>query len=154
MSIFEEIKLTWGEETYVIPPRKVMGAIYEIEEHLTLAEMTSRKPPKLSKLAAAYHALLIYAGAQQVSVEQVYEELFKKDSHLVSQQIVFALLALMVPPSVRNEGRTPQGNAQAAASNSSEKPSRRPSSDGDSPPSSSGNSTQSNSTGSPTLDAQ
>lgn len=101
-SVFEDIKLEWRGEPYVIPANRVLGAIARVEEFFTLGELTrdarDRNSVPMSKLASAYGAVLRYAGAS-VTNEEVYEELFQKTSAPLITSAIQGLLMMMIPPS-------------------------------------------------------
>ena len=129
MALFEEVTLEWRGEKHVIPPNGVMRAIAVVEDIVTLpelsVEMQSRKF-KLSRLAAAYGALLRYAGAK-ASDEDVYASLFPstagEDGVLRAASAVMTLISMMVPPAAwkkaaasAEEAGADSGKAQTAAS--------------------------------------
>lgn len=102
-SIFKPITITWEDEEYTIAPDKVFGAIYVVEQHLTLAEIhnmyQNRAAFRMTQLASAYCALLTYAGVQNLTPELVYVGMFG-DAGAQSQvmQSILILLNLMIPP--------------------------------------------------------
>lgn len=159
-SVFKPITLNWQGKELVIPADGVMGAIFAIENHLTLTEvfeMTDRKKMKMSSIAAAYAAVITYAGVP-VSTEEVYKGMFLGGTQARTTEAVLALLQMMVPPEARiaaDKATADQalkdlpknGNRQSrrAASRLSKKPLRSRSSgksvletSGDSTPSNSG----------------
>lgn len=97
MRIFKEVGLTWGGEEYKIPPDKVMGLVFSLEEIITLEELTSGTGLKRGKLAQAYQAALMYAGAK-VNVEDIYNAFFDGKAAANTTAIVTGLLSLMIPP--------------------------------------------------------
>lgn len=129
MSIFEEIRLSWGGKDYVIPPDQVMRVIAKVEDVITLSElhtsMAGRKPP-IGKLAQAFGITLRHAGAS-VTDEQVYAGMF--EGAAMRERLTAAvtvLLALMIPPQsikAAGEGKDP-GKDQAAVPASSKRRSR------------------------------
>lgn len=134
MSVFEEIKLSFGGKEYTIPPDRVMSAIGRVENVITLGELgeMAEKPKvalKLMKLAKAYGELLRYAGAT-VTDEDVYAGMFSGGtSNVVAMQALLGLLALMMPPASMRKATEPpgEGNRQArrAGASLSRKPSKR-----------------------------
>lgn len=108
-SLFEQITLRYdngdgsGLQEYVIPPEKVFGAIAVVEEHVTLKELTNAVSRmgqvSLTRLALAYSSVLRYAGAKNVTHEQVYSNMFSQDTGQNVLAAVNGLLGLMIPPS-------------------------------------------------------
>ncbi|SDP40674.1 hypothetical protein SAMN04488061_2882 [Filomicrobium insigne] len=120
MSIFEPIQLAWEDREYEVPSDRVMGAIQRIEDVVTLQELLAygeRGVAPQAKVAAAYAAVLRYAGCP-VSDDQVYLGMF--GSGATQQAMVNSingLLTMMIPPSLRS-GKTkapPEGNGSAPA---------------------------------------
>lgn len=99
--VFEDITLEWGGEQHKIRARKVLGAIAVVEDVVTLAELAryaERKTAPLARIAAAYGALLRYAGAA-VEDDEVYAGMFGagvEQSAMV--EALAALVGLMTPP--------------------------------------------------------
>lgn len=128
-AVFEDIRLEWGGEEFVIPSDRVMGAIMRVEEHVTLAELhedaAKRRTVRMGRLASAYGSLLRYAGAR-VSDDEVYAGMFsgaeKSEATMTAMQ---GLMMMMVPPSAMtassNTGPAPKKTLPSA---SSRKPSR------------------------------
>lgn len=101
--VFEDIKLEWKGQEYIIESNKVMGAIARIEEVVTLYElftMVSEKgSPRISAIARAYGTLLRYAGAKDEDDDSVYAALLiGKDPKNRTIEAVRTLLMMMVPP--------------------------------------------------------
>lgn len=109
MSIFQPVTIIWCDHEYTVPANKVMGLIAEIEEHITIYELSSRANMSLTKLAAGYSAAIRYAGGR-VSQEEVYEFLFK-DSKQIIPSVIQGLLMMMVPPNAVEADAT---NAEVA----------------------------------------
>jgi hypothetical protein len=144
MSVFDDIALGWAGKKYVIPARKVLGAIARIEEVMTLQELLRFVQDgnfPMAKIARAYAYVLRYAGAE-ITDEEVYEGMFPHGGATTNPQEV-ALMALqglmemMIPPSVkhRTEGTAPAavlepGEKEAPLGNSpaTAKPSSKPTS--------------------------
>lgn len=108
-SQFEPITLNFtrkgsdAPETYSIPSDRVFGAICAVEEIVTLKELSegvaNRGNVSTSRLARAYAAALRYAGAKDLSDEDVYHAMFTTVT--ASSAMVAAingLLSLMIPP--------------------------------------------------------
>lgn len=101
--VFDDITLTWRGKEYKIEARRVMGAIRRIEEHVTLSEMlraASEGNIKFGNVAAAYAALLNYAGAR-VTDEEVYSSMFDEGASERIFTAVDTLLQMMMPPNIR-----------------------------------------------------
>ncbi len=125
MSIFKEVTITWEGKAYAIPATSVLRAIAIIEEVITLDELMkyrSRNTAPLGKLAAAYGAVLRYAGAQATD-EAVYAAMFDGQAAESAGTAVSALLLMMVPPSAmqRPEEAKVMGNGSAVAAPLSKK---------------------------------
>lgn len=164
MRIFEDIKIEWDGDEYVVPSNRVMGAIARVEEFVTLKELSefSQKPEgaKYAKLSQAYGTLLRYAGAK-VEDEEVYEAMFPKNSadedfRARLYAALGGLLKTMLPPrslSTVEEGAVvTEGKQQPIAAKSFQKPTEQRSEPvtgtGDSVPTSSGGSIPKSSGGS------
>lgn len=129
MAIFQTIELFWDGEPYVIPPERVLGAVAEIEEIVTLPDLLTMLGGKMTmaKLSRAYGVLLRYAGAK-LTDDEVYGGLVKRGETFEQMQTAcMALLGVMIPPESLREapasGNRPR--AQAARSKSSRHGSRR-----------------------------
>lgn len=73
--VFNDIELVWGGKTYTIKSHRVMGAIAQMEEHITMTEMAAysrRGTAPLARMCQAYAAMLKYAGAR-VTADEVYQ---------------------------------------------------------------------------------
>lgn len=124
MGAFDPIELEWRGRTYPIPPRKVLGAIARVEEHLTFAELLAfggRNTVATARLALAYGALLRYAGAD-VSDEDVYEGMFAAQVSAAesADAIVTAvalLMSMMIPPGARQKPVLAPGETEAPPAN-------------------------------------
>jgi len=112
----EEIKLEWQGREYRIPPRKIMGAIHAIENVITLPEMAEvAARGKISRIAAAYGAVLRYAGAQVEDLDVYYGMFGDPNNAEAMQTALAALVAMMVPP-VTVASDAPVGKSEAAGS--------------------------------------
>lgn len=156
---FDDVTLTWGGVDYTIPSNKMMGAIARIEDHVTMPELQQfgqRGTIPLSRLAAAFAAVLRYAGCK-VSDEDVYEAMFDGDQAQSMVQSTTTLMGMMVPRKARdryltavreaNGAEANPGNSVPTATASSVKRSNSRSGKSGSPRRSSGTSRQKNSTG-------
>jgi hypothetical protein len=102
MSIFEDVKLTWGSEEYVIPANKIMGLIEVIESAIPINELASDSPPR-AKLAKAYASAIRYAGGT-ITQEEVYASFFNGGLTAVATAAA-GLIMMMIPPEhLRDDG--------------------------------------------------
>lgn len=118
-SPFADFAVEWAGAPYTIPARKIMRAIAVVEDIVTLGELSTMVRDdrlKLSKVAAAYGALLRFAGAS-VDDEQVYAGLFSGGAQTTAMASINGLLGLMIPPSALAEaeasGKVEPGNGLA-----------------------------------------
>lgn len=102
MSIFQPVTLKWDDREYVVPANQVMGLIRQIEEFVTLSQVTSKHPP-MGKISSGYAAALAYAGAR-VTDEDVYYSVFYGAAAETVRNSVAGLLQMMVPPEKILEG--------------------------------------------------
>jgi hypothetical protein len=129
MAIFQEIKLFWKEDEFVIPPDRILGAVAEIEEIVTLPDLLLMMGGKMTmaRLSRAYGVLLRYAGAK-LTDDQVYGGLVTRGETFEQMQVAcIGLLAVMIPPHSVSEAPA-SGNllpAPKARSKSSKRSSRR-----------------------------
>lgn len=103
-SPFEDIHLGWAGERYTIPAGRVMGAIKRIEDHVTLAELQRDSfagKLRLAKISAAFADVLRYAGAKDVSEDDVYAGMFGAEAQANVVGAVSSLLGMMIPTNVR-----------------------------------------------------
>jgi hypothetical protein len=96
MAIFEDISLTFGGDEFTIKGNQVMKLIAQIEDVISLQELTSQ--PKLSKLAEAYALAINYAGGK-VMIDEVYASLFGDGGSENVQNSITNLIMMMIPPS-------------------------------------------------------
>ncbi len=95
--IFEDINLFFNGQAYVVKADKVNGLIDTIEEHVKMFDLVNPQYLRNMRLAKAYHAALVYAGAE-CGLDEVYDSLFDGDEkHSVITRIN-GLFAMMVPP--------------------------------------------------------
>ena len=99
--IFEPVHLTWKGHEYTVAADRVMRLIATLEEHVTLADLLSGRPPH-ARLAMAYADALRYAGAK-VSEEEVYEALFQGEEGSRYTAVIQGVLMMMIPPSAVRE---------------------------------------------------
>lgn len=104
MSKFIDFPLAWHGKDLTIPANRVMGAIARVEDFVTLGELQEsarRRAVPLGKISQAYAALLNYAGAREVTAEEVYVGMFGDSAGANVQHIQEAclgLMSLMLPP--------------------------------------------------------
>jgi hypothetical protein len=144
MGIFAAKELGWRDETFVIPARRMMGAIAAIEDVITLHELqlfAARKTAPMAKLAMAYGAVLRYAGAS-IADDDVYAGMLEGGQSATGVAIAISgLLEMMVPPGLADAaaaGAPPKGNSRKAAAPMSKRrtSSRSARRNGSAPPSS------------------
>lgn len=108
MGAFQDIELVWKGKTFTIQSHRVMGAIYRIEEVITLQEFMNysiRGTAPLGKLSGAYASVLRYAGAK-VKDEEVYAECFEgPEQQAMVMTAVANMIQMMLPPSAREKMR-------------------------------------------------
>lgn len=116
---FEPVTLEYGGSSYSVAPNRVLGLIDCIEEHITLYDLSvgTRSPGsvRMARLAQAYGAALRYAGATDVTDEDVYHALFGKGGTQTRQTmmtVIGGLLAIMVPPSEVVEKMDPESETE------------------------------------------
>lgn len=95
MSLFKDVSIEWCGKSKVIPARKILELIAEIEDHVTYFEVAT-KTPKFAAIAKGYSAALTRAGFTECSPEQVYSAMFNGEADCVSA--VTKLLEIMLPP--------------------------------------------------------
>jgi len=101
MPVFEKVEVEWKGQKYTLPPSRVVRCIADVEDVLTLAQLSrylAMGNPPLGKLSMAFAILLQHAGAR-VSDDEVYNVLFKDDvENERAVQCIYALQVLMIPP--------------------------------------------------------
>jgi hypothetical protein len=98
--MFTPINLEWAGKGYVVPANRVLMAIAEVEEVLTLDELqrfSARGTAPVAKLSMAFGRLLRFAGAK-VDDDDVYSGMFVDDQGQMAAAATSAMLALMLPP--------------------------------------------------------
>jgi hypothetical protein len=130
MAVFESQTLMWKGETYVIPSNRMLGAIAELEEHITFTEMVRAqlgKPPVV-KISRAFGALLRYAGCK-VTDDEVYESIFDPQADIMERihLTVTAFLMMMTPRTklVQHQAERAASGNRRAASRPSKRSTRR-----------------------------
>jgi hypothetical protein len=168
MATFDDLKLEWGGNTYVVPARQMLEAIARIEDVITLHELhtylQTRNTAPIGRVARAYASVLRCAGAQ-VTDDEAYRYMFGNGTEALerTQNLVTLLQAILLPPEVRIRleeqasraravavgEQSYSGNLQAAPGKAWSKPGSRPWSDqGGSHPKHSGPGRRSRSNGS------
>lgn len=99
--MFQPVKLMWKGKEVLIPSSKVLGAIAVSEQHLSLFDIAElRMRPKPASVAAAYAAVLRYAG-EDVTDEEVYNVICDPAEDTSNVMIdISALVMMMLPSSV------------------------------------------------------
>jgi len=95
-SVFEDVTIKWGKESYTIKASEIMGVISRIENHITFLDLQS-KNPKMINMARAYGEVLRSVGAD-ISDETVYNEMFKDSTMGQIQNAINGLMYIMIPP--------------------------------------------------------
>lgn len=113
MAIFEDIMLGWKGEEYTVPANKVMRLIAKVESEVTLQELGRESGPPMAKVAMAYAEALNYAGARNVSGDEVYASLFEDGGMAAATEAVSALMMIMLPPSTYQPVVDPKPKAKA-----------------------------------------
>lgn len=113
MGVFNEIGLSWNGEEYTVAPDRVMGLIEVIEDVITLEELTTKL--QRMKIAKAYFAALRYAGCRDVTVDQIYVNLFDPEKQNEVGPMVSAILMMMIPPEHLKASATPKKPAAKAS---------------------------------------
>lgn len=97
MAIFEDITVKWGEEDFTIKgDDEIMKLIALIENEATIAELTDGQP-KLARAAKAYFVLLKFAGAEELTLAEVYASLLHGGADALRGALE-SLITIMVPP--------------------------------------------------------
>lgn len=97
MSIFQDVTLSFANKEYKIEANSIMRCLAQIEDVISLAELTNKTHVPMVKLSMAYGIALRYAGAT-VSDEDIYANVFEPGSAHVVQEAVSGLLLMMIPP--------------------------------------------------------
>ena len=111
---FEDVKLSWQDQTFIVPANKQLSLIARIEDALAgetgeqaMAILFRKHGVPHTRLASAFGAALRYAGAK-VTDEEVYlsihTDIASKSRTEVAakmQGMLMALLAIISPPSFK-----------------------------------------------------
>jgi len=97
MSIFKTIELSFKNKSYKIEPTSVMRCLAQIEDVITLSDLSNAQRVPLVKLSQAYGIALRHAGAN-VTDEEVYEGVFEDGGAAMISGAVSGLLSMMIPP--------------------------------------------------------
>lgn len=126
MAIFEDVRLVWLDQEYMIKSTRVLRAIAQVEDVITLAklrEFYQRGEAPMARVALAYGGLLRYAGAK-VTDDEVAISINASNIDEIMAAIM-ALLMMMVPkkaPAASGEtgqADPPPGNADPTATSAS-----------------------------------
>lgn len=107
-AIYQEVELTWQDETYTVTPTYRM--IQKIEQRYSIAGMAARivnGDPPLSHIAEVVSILLTAAGAKNASPEAVYENITVEPDADHVGTLCTLILTAFVPQ------RRDAGNAEA-----------------------------------------
>lgn len=97
MSIFKTIELSFKNKSYKIEPTNVMRCLAQIEDVISLQDLSNANRVPLVKLSQAYAIALRHAGAS-VTDEDVYESVFEDGGAAMVSAAVGGLLSMMIPP--------------------------------------------------------
>jgi hypothetical protein len=104
VGVFTDVEMVWSRKTYTIKSHRVMGAIAQVEDIITFAEIGAfgqRGTTPSARLCQAYAALLKYAGAR-ITPDEVFQLVVDDDARqLVIMKAVTGILALTLPPAQR-----------------------------------------------------
>ena len=103
MSVFKDVKLQWYDKSFIIPANQVLKAIAIIETHLVFSELVdqlSTGKVSISKMSMAYADVLNFAGANDVTGDEVYKGMFDEDNRKQVVEAVKTLVFMMIPPDV------------------------------------------------------
>jgi hypothetical protein len=95
-SIFEPIKIKWGDEEKEIPADQVMKLIILMEDHINYEDMFQANPTR-GKLANVYGVALRFAGFH-VTTEEIYKEMFSGAKADFVQRAVAGIQQIIFPP--------------------------------------------------------
>ena len=96
----QQVTLSFSGKDYVVPENKVWGLIEQIEETVTmswLAPKLSEKQVPLVKIYRAYADALKYAGAKDVSIDQLRDGITFARGIQMAYELA-AILSLASPP--------------------------------------------------------
>ena len=105
------IILEWQDKQYKVKPTETLRLISEVEDIITIGELTSGKP-KLARLSIAYGTALRYAGAT-VKDEEIYNSFYTSDSAGMAVAATQGLLMLMISPEALQEKAAKKPKAKA-----------------------------------------
>lgn len=100
MSIFQDVTLTYNENSYKIKSNDVMRLIARIESVVTIQDLAKEQGPGLSRLAQAYGLVLRFAGAN-VTDEEIYSSMFSDGGAESAGNAITGLISLMIPPETK-----------------------------------------------------
>jgi hypothetical protein len=113
MAVFQDITLSWKGEEYIVPANKVMRLIAKVEDEINLQELNRDQGPPLAKVAMGYAVALEYAGAKNVTGDDVYAEFFSGGAAQSAVDAVGGIMMIMVPPSTYQPQADPKQPAKA-----------------------------------------
>ena len=123
--VFEEIKLTWGGESFTCPPDRVWKMIAHLESNGVDIMGISQQGGIVNKCSALSESLRFLGMSNYPSAEEVYESLFLGESNNI-QNVMFALQMMVVPPNIRKQAlsMSPE-EAEKKAEEAKKKPAKR-----------------------------
>jgi hypothetical protein len=110
MSIFKPVTLSYAGKNYTVAATKLLPLLAQIEDVITLQDLTNVKGAPIVKLSQAYGLALRYAGAD-VSDEEIYESVFSKSGAGFVTAAVSGLLSMMIPPTKFQNAVSPSAAA-------------------------------------------
>lgn len=119
MAVFDDIRLRWKGQDYVVRANRVMGALARIEDVITFGALYShmqRGDVPLVKLSQAYGAVLRYAGAR-IEDEEIYAGMFDEASRDAVMAALQALMEMMLPPAARKTAATADAGQESPPAN-------------------------------------
>lgn len=115
MAIFEDVNLSFKSKKYKIPAKGVLMAIAQVEDIISLADITSGNV-KLAKLAQAFGVALVAGGYKGDASNEVYSSFFESEAAAQnSGDATTALLLMMIPPQHLNNDFKPKKKASKKA---------------------------------------
>jgi hypothetical protein len=119
----KSIKLQWKGQEYLISEREVFEVAGEIEEVVTIGELAEMaKRPKFVKLSRAYAVMLKFAGAKNVTAQDIHSEIMgaikgksADDTKLVLFSAIESLMTILMDGAPEADGDD-KGKGTAGAS--------------------------------------
>tara|TARA_R110002020_G_scaffold475207_1_gene709086 strand:+ start:7633 stop:8028 length:396 start_codon:yes stop_codon:yes gene_type:complete len=123
--VFEEIKLTWGGETFTCPPDRVWKMIRHLEKSGVSIPNISSTEGITDKCEALSECLKFLGMNGAPEPDEVYEKLFSGDEVNLAE-IMLSLQMMVVPPNIRRQAlnMSPE-EAEKKADEAKKKPAKR-----------------------------